>query len=121
MYSAQVLDHFQNPRNVGELPGADVYVQLENPGCGDVLRLALKLADGRIAAAQFRAKGCVAAIACGSQLTELLVGKTIAEARSLRRQSIIEALGGLPEASGHAGQLAVDALGAALQQLSSPR
>jgi nitrogen fixation NifU-like protein len=119
MYSAELLDHFQNPRNVGEVPGADVRVQVENPACGDVLQLSLKLLDGRIAAVAFRAKGCVPAIACGSKLTDMLCGKTPAEARGLRRDHLIVGIGGLPEASIHASHLAMDALRAALDKLAA--
>ncbi len=114
MYSAQLLDHFQNPRNAGEIAGADAIAEIENPACGDVLRLTLKSSAGRITEAQFKAKGCVAAIACGSALTELVVGKTLSEARSLRREDVSAAVGGLPQASAHAAQLALDALSAAL-------
>src|SRR5512138_1487854 len=105
MYSAQVLDHFEHPRNVGALEQPDASAQLENPVCGDVLQLTLKLADGRIAEARFRAKGCVPAIACGSALSELLHGRTPAEARALRAENLVAALDGLPQASAHAAQL----------------
>ena len=114
MYSAQLLDHFQNPRNAGEIAGADAMAEIENPACGDVLRLTLKANGGRIIQAQFKAKGCVAAIACGSALTELVLGKTLSEAQKLRRDDVGAAVGGLPQASTHAAQLAVDALSAAL-------
>jgi nitrogen fixation protein NifU and related proteins len=119
MYSAQLLDHFQNPRNTGEIAGADASAEIENPACGDVLRLTLKVSDGRITQAQFKAKGCVAAIACGSASTELIVGKTLTEARNLRREDVINAVGGLPQASTHAAQLALDALAAALKTLNT--
>jgi nitrogen fixation NifU-like protein len=117
MYSAELLDHFQNPRNAGELVDADAAAEIENPACGDVLRLAVKVAAGRIIAARFKAKGCVAAIASGSALTELIIGKTPNEARTLRREDVISALGGLPQASTHATQLALDALAAVLKSL----
>src|ERR1700680_398342 len=84
MYSAQLLDHFQNPRNAGDVADPDAAAEVENPACGDILRLTLKITQGRITHAQFKAKGCVAAIACGSALTELMVGKTLGEARHLR-------------------------------------
>ena len=90
---------------------ADATAEIENPACGDVLRLTLKdsmQAESR--QAQFKAKGCVAAIACGSALTELLAGKSMVEARKLRREDVIAAVGGLPQASTHAAQLAMDAL-----------
>jgi nitrogen fixation NifU-like protein len=117
MYSSQLLDHFQNPRNVGELAAADAAAEIENPACGDMLRLTLKISAGRITQAQFKAKGCVAAIACGSALTELIVGKTLREAQKLRREDVIATVGGLPPASTHAAQLALDALFLALSRL----
>jgi nitrogen fixation NifU-like protein len=117
MYSAQLLDHFQNPRNAGEIAGADATAEIENPACGDLLRLTLKVNAGRITQAQFKAKGCVAAIACGSALTELVVGKTLDEARKLRREDVTTAVGGLPQASTHAAQLALDALSQALNHV----
>jgi NifU-like protein involved in Fe-S cluster formation len=117
MYSRQVLDHFQRTQNVGDLENADAYVRLDNPACGDILQLAIKVDGDRITAAKFRARGCVCAIACGSQLTELIVNKTVAEARTLRREDLVQQLGGLPPASGHAAVLAVEALTAALKQL----
>jgi nitrogen fixation protein NifU and related proteins len=117
MYSALLLDHFQNPRNAGEIAGADASAEIENPGCGDVLRLTLKIDLGRIKQAQFKAKGCVAAMACGSALTELVLGKTLDEARTLRREDVSAAVGGLPQASTHAAQLAVEALSVALSRI----
>ena len=119
MYSAQLLDHFQNPRNAGDLPAPDASAQIENPACGDVLRLTLKISDNRITEAAFKAKGCVPAIACGSALTELLAGKTLSEAQKLRREDVSAAVGGLPQASNHAAQLALDALAAALRSVES--
>lgn len=117
MYSAQLLDHFQNPRNAGDVAGADAVAEIENPVCGDVLRLTLKASAGRITEARFKAKGCVPAIACGSALTELITGKTLSEARNLRREEITAAVGGVPQASTHAAQLALDALSAALNRI----
>jgi nitrogen fixation protein NifU and related proteins len=120
MYSAQILDHFQHPRNPGEIADADASVEIENPACGDVLRLTLKMHGERIADMRFKAKGCVPSIACASAMTELVRGKDIHEARSLRRDLLIEVLGGLPQASTHAAQLALDALSAALRSLPAP-
>ncbi len=117
MYSAQLLDHFQNPRNAGEIADADATAEIENPACGDVLRLTLKIDAGRITQAQFKAKGCVAAIACGSALTELILGKTLDEAQGLRREDVSAAVGSLPQASTHAAQLAVEALSVALSRI----
>ncbi len=117
MYSPQVLDHFQNPRNVGELADATASAEVQNPACGDVMRLSIRVQDGRISDVRFRAKGCVPAIACGSRLTEMLNGCTLTAARALRREDLVNSLGGLPEASAHAGHLAIDALHAALKNL----
>lgn len=118
MYSSQLLDHFQNPRNTGEIAGADATAEIENPACGDMLRLTLKVTDGRIIQAKFKAKGCVAAIASASALTELLAGASLTNAKNLRREDVSQAVGGLPQASTHAAQLAVDALAAALRQIN---
>jgi nitrogen fixation protein NifU and related proteins len=117
MYSAQLLDHFQNPRNAGDIAEADAAANIENPACGDIMRLTVKISEGRITQARFKAKGCVAAIACGSALTELIAGKTLIEAGKLRREDIIAAVGGLPQASTHAAHLALDVLSLALHQI----
>lgn len=119
MYSAQVLDHFQNPRNSGEVANPDATAQVENPACGDVLKLTLRIVGGCIAEIRFLAKGCVPAIACGSALTELVKGKTINEAHALKREELVGALGGLPEASTHASHLAMDTLAKVLGQIKS--
>jgi nitrogen fixation protein NifU and related proteins len=117
MYSERLLDHFQNPRNPGEVPHADAIAEIENPACGDVLRLTLKIDSGRIAEIRFKAKGCVPSMACASALTELVAGHTVDETRGLHRETLIAAVGGLPQASAHAAQLALDALSAALRQV----
>jgi nitrogen fixation NifU-like protein len=117
MYSPQVLDHFQHPRNTGEVVGPEAAVQLENPACGDVLKLTLRVVDGRIEEIRFLAQGCVPTLACASLLTELVHGRTIAEARQLRRDELVKVIGGLPKASLHASHLAMDALNAALKRL----
>jgi nitrogen fixation NifU-like protein len=119
MYSAQLLDHFQNPRNAGELPDADAVAEIQNPACGDVIRLTLKMHADRIVQIRFKAKGCVPAIACGSALTELAQGRAATEARRLKREDLIAAVGGLPPASTHAAQLALDALSTALVQIET--
>ena len=117
MYSSQVLDHFQNPRNAGELHPADATVRLENPACGDVLELSARITGGRIVEIRFRAKGCVSAMACGSALTEMVEGKSLEDAASLCREELVEMVGGLPEASTHASHLAMDALARLLTKL----
>ena len=117
MYSDQVLDHFQNPRNAGDILNPTASAQIENPACGDIIKLTVKIVNGRIAEIGFRAKGCVPAMACGSMLTELVKKKTTSEAQKLTRQDLTNAIGGLPEASGHASYLAIDALNAALRGL----
>lgn len=117
MYSPQLIDHFEHPRNVGELPCADAHVRIENPACGDILELAIKVNAGRIADVRFRAKGCVPAMACASALTELAKGKHPQEASRISKAQLVAAVGGLPAASGHAAQLAIDALRTALGKL----
>jgi nitrogen fixation protein NifU and related proteins len=117
MFSPQLLDHFQNPRNVGDLEPADARSEVTNPVCGDILRLSLRIEDGRIAEARFKAQGCVPTIACGSALTELMRGKTVKEARSLNSLEIVAVLGSVPQASMHAAALALEALSNALNGL----
>ncbi len=110
MYSVEILDHFQHPRNAGDLEAPSASVQRENPACGDILKLSLKLEGRRIADIRFRAQGCVPAIACGSAITELAKGKTVEEARQISREDLLQKVGGLPDASTHASHLAMDAL-----------
>ncbi len=118
MYSPQVLDHFEHPRNAGEIPDADARVRIENPACGDILELSVRMQTGRISEIRFLAKGCVPAMACASLITELALGNTLAEARAIRREQVVERLGGLRETSGHAAQLAIDALRAVIEKAS---
>jgi len=121
MFSDAVLDHFQNPRNTGELPDADASVEVSNPVCGDILRLAARVEDGRIAEARFLCRGCTTSIACASLLTEQLRGRALAEARAITAQSISEALGVLPPATSHGADLAADAVYALLQKITGKR
>jgi nitrogen fixation NifU-like protein len=118
MYSAAVLDHFQNPRNVGTLEAATAIISVENPVCGDILELSARMDAGRIAEARFRTRGCVTALACSSLLTEMLRGKAPAEVRGITPEQISEALGGLPPATFHAAQLARDAVQALIAKLA---
>ena len=117
MYSAAVLEHSAHPRNFGELPDATNTAEATNPVCGDELRLAVRVEDGRIAVARFHSRGCKAAIASASLLTELMTGKRIEEIREITAEQISQALGGLPAATRHGSQLAEDALDALLDQL----
>lgn len=117
MYPPALLDHFQHPRNQGDLPGATAKIEASNPVCGDILDLAVIVRDGRVTAARFRARGCPPAVACSSLLTELLIGKTLDQLRGITAEQIDIALGGLPPASRHAGQLAEDALDLLLDAL----
>jgi nitrogen fixation NifU-like protein len=117
VYSPEVLDHFEHPRNTGDVESPDASAQLENPVCGDVLKLTLKLDGDRISDIRFRAKGCVPAMACGSAITELVKGKKVEEARRVGREELVRKVGGLPEASSHASHLAIDTLQTLLQRL----
>jgi NifU-like protein involved in Fe-S cluster formation len=127
VYSAELLDHFQNPRNAGTIDNPDSTAQLENPVCGDVLELSLKLEkpklkdkkseSTRIAEIRFRAKGCVPTLACGSAITELAKGKSVEDARKLSREELIQKIGGLPQAAAHASHLAMDTLAALLRSV----
>ncbi|HKM86397.1 MAG TPA: iron-sulfur cluster assembly scaffold protein [Terriglobales bacterium] len=126
MYSAELLDHFQNPRNAGEIEDPDATARLENPVCGDILELSLRLEKRsektelerrRIADIRFRAKGCVPTMACGSAITELAKGKSIEQARQVSREELVRKVGGLPQASAHASHLAMDTLAALLRNL----
>ena len=110
MYPERLLDHFQNPRNVGELPPPAVTVEVSNPACGDILRLSARFEDGRIAEVRYKVRGCTASIAAGSALTEWLTGKTREELSMFTLEIIDDAVGGLPAASKHAAVLCADAV-----------
>jgi nitrogen fixation protein NifU and related proteins len=117
MFSQTVLEHFQHPHNTGELLDATNSISVANPVCGDTLLLSVRLAGERVEAARFKTQGCVAAIAASSVLTDLLIGKTLEEVRSIKPQQISEQLGGLPPATFHAAQLCCDAVVALLKTL----
>ena len=110
MFSPKLLDHFENPRNVGTLDPPAVRVRVENPICGDILELAASVKDGRVTEARYKTRGCTASIAVGSALTELLVGKTVEEVGGLKAAEIEAAVDGLPNESKHAAALAADAV-----------
>ena len=118
MYPAQLLEHFEHPRNSGIMESPDVLVQTENPACGDVMKLMLRVRNGEITDAKYQTRGCVASIACGSALTEALVGKNVSEASHIKREWLVETLGGLSNESMHASHLAMDCLKLALRQLA---
>jgi nitrogen fixation NifU-like protein len=114
MYSERLLDHFQNPRNVGELPPPAITVEVMNPVCGDILRLATRWEGDRVAEVRYKTRGCTASIAAGSALTELLAGKSRAEIARLTARDVEAAVGGLATESKHAAVLAIDAVKALL-------
>jgi nitrogen fixation protein NifU and related proteins len=119
MFSDAVLDHFQNPRNAGELPGADARVEVSNPVCGDVLQLAVRIVGDRIAQARFLCRGCTTSIACASLLTEQLQERTLSDVRSVTAQSLSQALGGLPAATFHGAELAADAVETMMRNIAA--
>src|SRR4051794_148062 len=108
MYPERLLDHFQNPRNVGELPPPAVTVEVSNPACGDILRLSVRFEEGRATEVRYKVRGCTASIAAGSALTEWIAGKSAAELRAFRAAVVDEAVGGLPAESKHAAVLCAD-------------
>jgi nitrogen fixation NifU-like protein len=114
IYSEQVLDHFANPRNVGEIENADGVGEVGNAKCGDIMKMYLKIDGDRIANVKFKTFGCGAAIATSSMATEMILGKPIAEALSLTNKAVMEALGGLPTAKIHCSVLAEQAIKSAL-------
>ncbi|MGE5575715.1 MAG: Fe-S cluster assembly scaffold protein NifU [Syntrophothermus sp.] len=115
MYSEKVMDHFQNPRNVGEIPDADGVGLEGNPVCGDVMQIWIKVKDDRITDAKFKTFGCGAAIATSSMVTELVKGKTLEEALQISNAAVAEALDGLPSQKMHCSNLAADALHKAIE------
>jgi nitrogen fixation protein NifU and related proteins len=117
VYSVALLDHFQNPRNAGEVQAPDAVARLENPACGDILELMLKLEGKRIVDIRFRAQGCVPTMACGSAITELAKGKTVDDAQRISKEDLLEKVGGVPGASYHTCQLAIDTLQSLLRGL----
>jgi nitrogen fixation NifU-like protein len=117
-YSAKVMDHFMNPRNVGEIEGADGVGEVGNPACGDMMRLYLKIEDGRVVDARFRTFGCGAAIASSSMLTEMIKGKTVEEAREITNHAVAEALDGLPAVKIHCSVMAEQAVRSALDDFA---
>ena len=115
MYSEKVLDHFKNPRNVGEIKDADGVGSVGNPVCGDMMTMYIKVKNDKIEDVKFKTYGCGAAIATSSMTTELAKGKTLEEAEHISRQSVADALDGLPPVKMHCSNLAADALHEAIK------
>ncbi len=115
-YSEKVLDHFANPRNIGEIFDADGVGTVGNPTCGDMTTVYIRVEDGRITDIKFKTFGCAAAIATASMTTELALGKTIDEALAMSRNDVADALDGLPPVKMHCSNLAADALHAAIEE-----
>jgi len=114
MYSEKVMDHFMNPRNVGEIENADGVGQVGNPKCGDIMKMYLKIDEGVITDAKFKTFGCGAAVATSSMATELVKGKTVEEALKVTNTAVAEALDGLPPIKMHCSNLAEEAIRAAI-------
>lgn len=114
MYSEKVMDHFANPRNVGEIENADGVGEVGNARCGDIMKMYLKIDDGIITDVKFKTFGCGAAIATSSMATEMIKGKSIEEALKLTNRAVVEALEGLPPAKIHCSVLAEQAIKTAL-------
>lgn len=119
LYSEKVMEHFKNPRNVGEMENPDGIGHVGNPVCGDIMELYIKVSDGTITDAKFKTFGCGAAIASSSMVTEMLKGKNIEEALSISNQVVAEALDGLPPAKMHCSVLAEEALKSAIEDYLS--
>ena len=115
MYTEKVMDHFTNPRNVGEIENADGAGQVGNPSCGDIMKITLRVEDNIIKDIKFKTFGCGAAVATSSMVTEMAMGKTLDEALTITNKSVAEALEGLPPAKMHCSNLAADALKAAIE------
>ncbi len=119
MYSEKVMDHFMNPRNVGEIADADGVGMEGNPTCGDAMQLFIKVQNDRIVDAKFRTFGCGAAIAVSSMITEMVKGKTLDEALAISKEAVEAELGGLPPQKMHCSNLGADALRKAIEDYRS--
>jgi NifU-like protein involved in Fe-S cluster formation len=118
VYSSKLLDHFEHPRHTGELPDASAQVRIENPACGDILVIAVKVENGVISEVRFRAKGCVPAMACGSAIATLIHGRAIGDVLKVRKEDVLSEVESVPPASGHAIHLALDAASQLWKELS---
>ncbi len=115
MYSQKVMEHFQNPHNAGEIENPDGVGEVGNPQCGDMMRITIKVNDGKLEDIKWKTLGCGAAIATSSVMTDLAIGKSIDEAMALTRDNVAQALDGLPPAKLHCSNLAADGLKAAIE------
>jgi nitrogen fixation NifU-like protein len=115
VYSEKVMEHFRNPRNVGEIPDADGVGTVGNPVCGDMMTIYIKVKDNRVDDIKFKTFGCGAAVATSSMITELAKGKTLDEAMTITRSDVASSLGGLPTVKMHCSNLAADALHEAIK------
>ena len=115
MYSEKVMEHFSNPRNIGEIANADGIGEVGNPVCGDMMSFYINVEDNKITDVKFKTFGCVAAIAVSSMVTEMAMGKTLEEAKKITKQSVAESLDGLPKEKMHCSNLGADALSKAIQ------
>ncbi len=114
MYSEKVLEYFSNPRNIGEIKNADGVGEVGNPVCGDMMSFYIKVEDGKISDIKYKTFGCVAAIAVSSMVSELAMGKSLEEAKTITKQSVAESLNGLPKEKLHCSNLGADALAKAI-------
>jgi nitrogen fixation NifU-like protein len=119
MVNEKILEHFRNPHNAGNLAEPSAVVEVANPVCGDTMRLSVRVQDGRVTEARFKTQGCVASIAAGSVLTDLLADRTLGEVREITVVRISEELDELPPATMHAAELAMDALTAVLEKIAN--
>ncbi|NLW92830.1 MAG: Fe-S cluster assembly scaffold protein NifU [Syntrophomonadaceae bacterium] len=115
MYSQKVMDHFMNPRNIGEIKMADGIGEVGNPVCGDIMHIEIKVEDNIIQDVKFKTFGCAAAIATSSMVTEMVKGRTLEEAERITNRTVAEALDGLPPVKMHCSNLAADALHEAIK------
>jgi nitrogen fixation NifU-like protein len=115
MYSEKVMEHFSNPRNIGEIENADGVGEVGNPVCGDMMSFYINVEDNKITDVKFKTFGCVAAIAVSSMVTEMAMGKTLEEAKKITKKSVAESLDGLPKEKMHCSNLGADALAKAIE------
>ena len=119
MYTEKVMDHFSNPRNIGEIENADGVGEVGNPVCGDMMSFYINVTDDKIADIKFKTFGCVAAIAVSSMVTEMALGKTLDEAKKITKKSVAESLDGLPKEKMHCSNLGADALAKAIEDFEN--